>query len=51
MDQTLADELELVPLGGSRTDDSSTDHSGLDYHGRYQVGRTRSIAVGLSRIS
>ncbi len=40
MEQTLADDLELAPL----------DRSGLDYEARYDVGRSRSIGVGLSRV-
>jgi hypothetical protein len=39
MEQTLADELELAPL----------DHAGLDYEARHEVGRGRSVAIGLSR--
>jgi hypothetical protein len=38
MEQTLADELELAPL----------DHAGLDYQARYDVGRGRSVGIGLS---
>jgi isoleucyl-tRNA synthetase len=45
MEQTLADELEVA------LDDTSTDHSGLDHRARHQVGRARSVGVGLSRIS
>jgi isoleucyl-tRNA synthetase len=41
MEQTLADELELTPL----------DHAGLDYEARHEVGRTRSVGIGLSRTS
>ncbi len=39
MEQTLADELELAPL----------DQAGLDYEARHEVGRGRSVGIGLSR--
>ena len=39
MEQTLADELELAPV----------DHAGLDYEARLDVGRSRSVGIGLSR--
>jgi isoleucyl-tRNA synthetase len=48
MQQTLADELEVAPLGES-TDNSATDPSGLSYRARHQVGRERSVGIGLSR--
>jgi isoleucyl-tRNA synthetase len=51
MEQTLADELEVAPLDGPTTGDSGTSGSGLDYRARYQVGRTRSVGIGLSRIT
>ena len=40
MEQTLADDLELAPLG----------RSGFDYEARYDVGRSRSVGIGLSRV-
>jgi isoleucyl-tRNA synthetase len=40
MDQTLTDELEIGSLDGS----------GLDYQARHEVGRGRSVGIGLSRI-
>jgi isoleucyl-tRNA synthetase len=45
MEQTLADELEMAPV-----DDSSANSSGLDYRARHQVGRARSVGIGLRRI-
>ena len=39
MEQTLADELELAPV----------DHAGLDYEARLDVGRSRSVGIGLTR--
>ena len=39
MEQTLADALELAPLDGA----------GLDYEARHEVGRARTVGVGLSR--
>jgi isoleucyl-tRNA synthetase len=39
MEQTLADEIVLAPL----------DHADLDYRTRQEVGRTRSVGIGLSR--
>jgi isoleucyl-tRNA synthetase len=41
MEQTLADELEL----------GSLDRSGLDYRARHEVGRDRSVGIGLRRVS